>query len=167
HRKPAADILRTPAVLQEDSLVWLSHRLLVAEDNDVNQLVISRMLKKLGLSFDLVNNGARALDAVSSNPDKYDLILMDCEMPEMDGYEASLRIRQFEEDNRLKPLPILALTAHVLDSHREKVIEKGMNDHISKPVSLEMLKIKLEEYLPVAARLSDQSDLLVRGDPRL
>ena len=134
--------------LQYQNAEFSDRHILVAEDNITNQLVISRMLKKLGVSFELANNGLETLGSIKSKHDNFDLILMDCEMPQMDGYEASARIRDFELENELKPMPILALTAHALPSHREKVIAQGMNDHISKPVRLGLLREMLIKHLP-------------------
>jgi signal transduction histidine kinase/FixJ family two-component response regulator len=123
------------------------HHVLVAEDNEINQLVISGMLNKLGLGFDIVRNGLETVSAMESRRDDYDLILMDCEMPQMDGYEASARIREFEMQHKLEPMPILALTAHALPAHREKVLAVGMNDHLSKPLRLKSLQDMLTKHL--------------------
>jgi len=109
-------------------------RILVAEDHHLSQKVIRGMLGKLGLEADIVNNGLEALAAAQKKP--YDLILMDCEMPEMDGFEATLRLRELERQRGDKPVPIIALTAHVLREHRERALSAGMNAHVAKPVEL-------------------------------
>ncbi len=109
--------------------------LLVAEDNIINQKVLASMLRKLGHSCDIVNNG---LEAVQANLKKdYDLILMDCEMPKMNGYEASNQIRTTSS------VPIVALTASALSEDRDRCLRAGMNDFMTKPVSI----TKLEELL--------------------
>jgi hypothetical protein len=109
-------------------------RILVAEDHQLSQKVIRGMLGKLGLEADIVNNGLEALAAAQKKT--YDLILMDCEMPEMDGFEATLRLRELERQRGDKQVPIIALTAHVLREHRERALSVGMNAHVAKPVEL-------------------------------
>lgn len=109
-------------------------RILVAEDHLLSQKVIRGMLGKLGLDADVVGNGLEALAAVQEK--QYDLILMDCEMPEMDGFEATRRIREMERHQGKKPVPIIALTAHILREHRERSLAAGMNAHVAKPVEL-------------------------------
>ena len=127
---------------------FIDRHILVAEDNKTNLMVISGMLKKLGVSYEVASNGLETVASIESNHDGFDLILMDCEMPLMDGYEASTRIRDFEKRNELRATPILALTAHALPAHREKVLQQGMNDHMSKPVRMALLQKMLTQYLP-------------------
>lgn len=112
-------------------------RLLVAEDHQLSQKVIRGMLAKLGLEADMVANGHEALNALDKQ--RYDLILMDCEMPEMDGFEATRQIRAREYEQGLPPVPIIALTAHILREHKERALAAGMNAHLSKPVELDEL----------------------------
>lgn len=109
-------------------------RILVAEDHLLSQKVIRGMLGKLGLSADIVANGRDALNAVRERD--YDIVLMDCEMPEMDGFEATRRIRQWEQQTSRAPIPIIALTAHILREHRERSLAAGMNAHVPKPVEI-------------------------------
>ncbi len=119
---------------QENATPDPSLRILVAEDHLLSQKVIRGMLGKLGLDADVVGNGLEALAAVQEK--QYDLILMDCEMPEMDGFEATRRIREQERRQGKKPVPVIALTAHILREHRERSLAAGMNAHVAKPVEL-------------------------------
>ncbi len=119
-------------------------RILLAEDDPVNQLVAVKQLEFLGLlAVDVANNGNEALDALKRH--SYSLVLMDCQMPELDGYEATRRIRA--QGWSRADLPIIALTAHAADEDRERCLDAGMNDFISKPVLLENLRNTLAKWL--------------------
>ena len=119
-------------------------RILVAEDNPVNQIIAVKMLKKLGHYADVVANGFEAIDALRNAP--YDLVLMDCQMPECDGYEATRLIRSAPEFEN-KQLTILAMTANAMAGDAEKCLAVGMNDYISKPVSAEKLEAIINKWL--------------------
>lgn len=107
---------------------------LVAEDNPVNQAFIVKLLERRGVSIILANNGADALDRVQETPDEFDAILMDLQMPVMDGYEAAAVLRLREAQTSSRRIPIIAITAHALDGERERCLEAGMDDYLSKPV---------------------------------
>lgn len=117
---------------------------LVVEDNSVNQLVITKMLAKLGVPHDVADNGEAAVSRFRQG-EQYQLILMDCEMPVMDGYEATRAIREWETSNHLVPVKIIALTANVMKEQQEKCIQVGMNGHLAKPLMLRDLKACLVE----------------------
>ncbi len=120
---------------------WLAGKhVLVAEDNAVNQMVIAGMLKKLGLTCDLAAHGRDALRLYDGRPEAYQLVLMDCEMPEMDGYETTQAIREREARLGRARVPIVALTAHALKEQQQRCLAIGMDDYLTKPLELERLK---------------------------
>ncbi|WP_323813935.1 response regulator [Cellvibrio sp. NN19] len=114
-------------------------RVLVVEDNPVNRMVIKGLLGKLGIVPAFAENGLEACAAVQGAGERFDLILMDCEMPEMDGFEATRNIRAYEQREALLATPIIALTAHALQEHREAVFASGMNYYLSKPITFNSL----------------------------
>lgn len=154
----AGDSLRTPAVAEsangEHKLPRLSGRVLLAEDNPVNQEVASVMLQRLGVAMKIANNGQEALDLVQF--ESFDLVLMDCQMPVMDGFEATARIRERERNLGLPTIPIVALTANAISGDREDCLARGMDDYLSKPFSQQQLHELLSRWLPTRdERLAD------------
>jgi signal transduction histidine kinase/DNA-binding response OmpR family regulator/ligand-binding sensor domain-containing protein len=147
----------------EDTEIWplTEKRILLVEDNKINQVVASNYLKKWGMKTTIANNGREALELVKGK--EFDLILMDLQMPEMDGYEATRFIRSMD-DNYFKDVPIIALTASVASQAKDKVIQKGMTDYIPKPFSPEDLLFAIKKHtgttqfksetLPTSAKLS-------------
>jgi CheY-like chemotaxis protein len=121
--------------------------ILVVEDNRTNQHVILAMLKRLGLKAEVVENGQLALEKVMQHADKIDLVLMDVQMPVLDGYSATEQIRVWEENLGRRPLPIIALTADAFAEDQKRCLHAGMNDFLSKPISSQALAQALRRWL--------------------
>ena len=119
------------------------YRILLAEDNAVNQKVACRIMQKLGFRVDVVADGRAAVEAWKTG--RYDLILMDCQMPELDGYEATRAIRALESGNR--HIPIVALTAHAMKGSDEVCKSAGMDEHLTKPIERDRLEACLDRFL--------------------
>ena len=119
---------------------------LLAEDVEINREIFITMLEPTGIKFDCAENGAEAVRMFSRNPDKYDLIFMDVQMPEMDGYDATRLIRTLEIINE-KSIPIIATTANVYKEDIEKGIAAGMSDHVAKPLNFDDVFMILRKYL--------------------
>ena len=124
-------------------------RVLLVEDNLVNSEVAIDMLTAMGVSVDVANNGEKALELFDAN--NYSLILMDCEMPIMDGYTATYLLREKERELGSNAIPIIALTAHAISGTKEKCISSGMNDFLSKPFSMADLHLVLNQWLKAGA----------------
>jgi PAS domain S-box-containing protein len=131
-----------PVVSGDPSSRTVSAEILLVEDNLVNQKVATAMLKKLGCSVTVVPNGARALEQIAIR--RFDLIFMDCQMPVMDGFEATRAIRQMVGE--IREIPIVAMTAHALKEDRQKCLDVGMDDYLSKPVHRDALLAVLQKY---------------------
>ncbi|GGY66421.1 hypothetical protein GCM10011613_07940 [Cellvibrio zantedeschiae] len=141
-----APALTAEAAIGENWLPKLNGRILLTEDNLVNQEVAMAMLQRLGLSAKIASNG---LDAVKSlEQESFDLVLMDCHMPIMDGFESTQKIREREMSLSLPKMPIIALTANAILGDRENCIAKGMDDYLSKPFTIEQLHKILAQWLP-------------------
>ncbi|MDQ7016192.1 MAG: EAL domain-containing protein, partial [Gammaproteobacteria bacterium] len=143
-----SNVLRPPQLLLKPlktasvrSTVNFAKSLLVVEDNRANQQVALGMLQRLGCSVVLAGNGLQAIEQLAEQ--KFDALLMDCHMPELDGYEATLRIRAAEKDDRL---PIIAMTANVGEAEVKRCYEVGMDDYLSKPLNLQILKQSLARW---------------------
>ena len=143
---PPPDPFASPArAAQENRESRSRYRLLVVEDNLVNQEVAIGVLENLGYRADLVPDGESALRALCARD--YDLVLMDCRMPGIDGYEATRRIRQSAEPVRNPGIPVVAMTAHAMAGDREKCLAAGMNDYLTKPIQPAALEAALETWL--------------------
>jgi PAS domain S-box-containing protein len=133
------------AVVSESLESVRGRRLLLVEDNEINQIVAKELLEKMGLKISIANNGLEAVEMVSRSG--FDAVLMDIQMPGMDGYEATALIRKqarFEYDK----LPIIAMTAHAMAGDREKALQAGLNDYVSKPIDVGQLSKTLLRWLP-------------------
>jgi len=137
---------------------------LVAEDNPVNQEIIVAMLESFGCRARVVGNGREALQAVTGNlpgeaRDPYDLVVMDCQMPEMDGYAATAEIRKWEwSDGKSRPVPVIALTANAMEGDRERCLAAGMNDYLAKPLNQAQLAEILRRWLPLQSAMKASAD---------
>ncbi len=124
-----------------------NYRILLAEDNIINQQVAKGILNKIGLQADSAANGMEVINALKTIP--YDLVLMDIQMPEVDGLEATRQIRSLESGVLNHKIPIIAMTAYALQGDREKCLEAGMNGYVSKPIYPAVLMEALEKWLPL------------------
>ncbi len=133
---------------QADSdAVNLGARVLLVEDNAINQEVAKAMLTMLGCSVESAYDGKEAVDRIRQRRSDFDLVLMDCQMPEMDGFTATRRIRAHEKKLASQPILIVALTANALEGDREKCLDAGMNDYLAKPFTMPELQTVLEQHL--------------------
>lgn len=140
----------TKQEIDDANIVWPSNtRILLVEDNVTNQLVVQGMLDALGLYADIAANGLEALESIrlSSRIQPYSIVLMDCQMPEMDGYDATHAVRDGKAGEENKQLPIVAMTANAMQGDREKCTLAGMDDYIAKPINHSVLKSVLIKWL--------------------
>jgi signal transduction histidine kinase/DNA-binding response OmpR family regulator/HPt (histidine-containing phosphotransfer) domain-containing protein len=149
-----ATVANTPVLPKNNTVAkiqveQLTGRVLLAEDNPVNQDMMLELLGLLGVEPVLAEDGQQAIDAITKQ--QFDVVLMDCQMPVLDGFEATREIRKAEQkDNNATRLPIVALTANALQGDREKCLACGMDDYLSKPVSSSQLRNMLSNWLPAA-----------------
>ena len=143
---PATSSSQKPeAAAHEQSTTFTGH-ILVAEDNSINQMFVRELLRHCGCACDITNNGDEALTALQQN--RYELVLMDCQMPEMDGFTATREIRRREAAGELPGrMPIIALTANALKGDRERCLEAGMDEYLSKPLQAAQLQTMLAKHL--------------------
>ncbi|MGH8220294.1 MAG: response regulator [Steroidobacteraceae bacterium] len=119
--------------------------MLLVEDNPVNQLIARRLLEKLGAQVAVAESGAAAIAQLACA--SFDLVFMDCQMPVMDGYEATRHIRAGAAGPAAANIPIIALTAHALHGHRNQCLAAGMNDHLAKPIDPAALRAMRDKFL--------------------
>ena len=137
----------------QTKLRFQGKRILLVEDNELNQEIALEILHEAGLNVQLAHHGQEALDLLTAQPTGFDAVLMDIQMPIMDGYTATKHIRQ---QPQWQNLPILAMTANAMSSDREQAIAIGMNDHIAKPINIEQLFQALDHWLPITQHESAQ-----------
>jgi CheY-like chemotaxis protein len=125
-----------------------SWRILVVEDNLTNQEVALAILERIGCTAEAVGDGHEALESLRTIP--YDLVLMDCQMPEMNGFDTAVRIRNPDSGVRNPRIPIVALTAHAMRGDREECLAAGMDDYLAKPVEPARLAAMLDKWLSIA-----------------
>ncbi|MDR2197154.1 MAG: response regulator [Coriobacteriales bacterium] len=135
-----------PTSLTQAKYDFTGRRILLAEDNEINQEIVVALLEPTGLHIDIVSNGAEAVAAFEADPGRYELIFMDMQMPEMDGLEATRRIRASNVPEA-QTLPIVAMTANVFREDVEKALDSGMNEHVGKPLDFDVVLNVLARYL--------------------
>lgn len=166
-----ADLLAEQHVNEQikHAVAFSSHRgkykILVVEDNPINQRVAGALLEKAGFGYTLVESGYDALQRLEHEP--YDLVLMDCQMPGLDGYETTSLIRSANVAVIRNDMPIIAMTANALEGDREKCLEAGMNDYISKPIELSLLVSLVEKWLPPASSSPGSEQPVRRPDVQI
>jgi PAS domain S-box-containing protein len=162
---PAEETGRAAASGDEHAGRLSGARILLAEDNDINQQIAVELLEGVGARMKVANNGREAVEALMQDPNGYDLVLMDLQMPEMDGFQATARIRA---ERRFANLPIIAMTAHATVEERQRCLAAGMNDHISKPIDPNALFTTVGHYFqpPVEGR-SDRDAAPPSQPPRV
>ncbi len=138
----------SPVAIKRSMVRFAAARILLVEDNVVNQRLMKEMLRRLGLEADIANNGNKALERINATEEPYQLVLMDLQMPVMDGYETTTRIRERFDS---ATLPIIAMTAYAIPSERQRCFDVGMNAHIAKPIDFTLFEKTLAQYLPMEA----------------
>jgi PAS domain S-box-containing protein len=143
--RPSFDAMSVVPLYQPEALEPLNVRVLVAEDNPVNALVVTRMLQRLGCQVQIAENGAHVLELLDAH--SFDVILMDVQMPDLDGLEATQRIRAREDAHTSKRCPIIAVTANAMVGDREKCLEAGMDGYLAKPITIENLEREIRRCI--------------------
>ena len=160
--QPMASVLFPEDAPPEEAEAQFNLRVLLVEDSEVNQLLASDMLKLMGCEVQSAVNGVEALTLLERN--RYDLVLMDCQMPEMDGYEATRQFRKMEAVEAAnfadhEPTPVIALTGHALKGSREKCLQAGMNDYLTKPFRYKELRAMIEKWKAQCPAKGDEATL--------
>jgi CheY-like chemotaxis protein/two-component sensor histidine kinase len=122
-------------------------RVLLVEDNTINQMLANRLLQKIGCMVTTAEDGSKAVEKISSAHAEFDIVFMDCQMPILSGFDATKAIRSYEITNNLRPLPIIAMTANAMTGDRERCLECGMNDYLPKPIDRKRLVNLVRQYL--------------------
>ena len=151
HKGSKSQMLVTQHSLREEAKH--SVRILLVEDNPVNQKLGTIMLKKAGYHVDVAENGLEALEKYQRAPDSYDLIFMDVQMPEMNGLEATKAIRRWEKRKGLPAVPIVAMTAQAMKGDKDTCLKAGMNDYVSKPIKRELVFQMIKKWIPAISSI--------------
>ena len=125
--------------------------LLIAEDNIANQMVIKALMKKLAVDFEIYENGRQIIDRLKSHDCRYDLLLLDCEMPVLDGFQTAKEVRLWEKERNTRPVFICSFTAHVDDAVIQRCYDSGMDTYMAKPVDIKHLSAILKQALETTA----------------
>ncbi|MFT2090552.1 ATP-binding protein [Paraglaciecola sp. 2405UD69-4] len=144
---PEADISKPLA-----KTIKKASKVLVVEDNEINQVVVIELLKQMQLKAVACGNGLEAISALSNS--QFDIVVMDCQMPVMDGFEATQKIRSGESGESVKDIPIIALTANAMKGDREKCLSVGMTDYVSKPLDIDKLATTIQKYITPANQIT-------------
>jgi CheY-like chemotaxis protein/HPt (histidine-containing phosphotransfer) domain-containing protein len=142
--QPVLSAPLTPAAPRSDQS--LAGKVLLVEDHPVNQKVAQKLLERLGLTVDVAENGEVALEKLREQP--YAMVLMDCQMPVLDGYSATRRLREIEAGQGKPRTPVIAMTAHAMSGDRERCLQAGMDDYLSKPLDRQLLEQTLTRWMP-------------------
>ena len=149
--KPVPEVVATPKEISLSTVDLKEANVLLVEDNLINQKIVILSIQKVVSKIDVANNGQEAVDKFSAA--KYDIILMDIQMPIMDGIQATKRIRELEGEKRVIPTPIIAITANALAGDREHCLASGMDEYISKPFQVEVLIAKMKNQLAIGSSI--------------
>ncbi len=141
----------------------LAGKVLLVEDHPVNQKVAQKLLERLGLTVDVAENGEAALEKLREQP--YAMVLMDCQMPVLDGYSATRRLREIEAGQGKPRTPVIAMTAHAMSGDRERCLQAGMDDYLSKPLDRQLLEQTLARWMPKSPNLPPAPTVLAAAAP--